>query len=273
MATIGVFDSGVGGLSVVREMLRQLPDHPIVYIADQVHAPYGQRPLAEIRELSEGITGFLLGQGAQAIVVACNTASAAALNWLRHRCPELPFVGMEPALKPAAEHTRTGHVGVIATAATFQGELFASLMDRFAADVVVHTQVCPELVPLVEAGELNSGRAREVLRTYLEPLLAARIDELVLGCTHYPFLRPLIQEMAGPDVEIIDPAPAVARQTGKVLANAGCLGGGSEPVRHRFYTSGDPARFQAALSDLIGVRAPVVQVAWQGLQLAVTTAF
>ena len=272
-SSIGLFDSGVGGLSVAREIMRQLPAHSLIYLADQGHAPYGQRPLAEIRDFAGGITRFLLAQGSQVIIVACNTASAAALHWLRREFPDVPFVGMEPAVKPAVERSRTHHVGVIATAATFQGELFASLMDRFAADVVVHTQVCPELVPLVEAGELNSGRAREVLRTYLEPLLAARIDELVLGCTHYPFLRPLIQEMAGPDVEIIDPAPAVARQTGKVLANAGCLGGGSEPVRHRFYTSGDPARFQAALSDLIGVRAPVVQVAWQGLQLAVTTAF
>jgi glutamate racemase len=271
MATIGVFDSGVGGLSVVREILRQLPGQQIVYVADQANAPYGQRPLGEIRELSEGITGFLLNQGAQAVVVACNTASAAALHWLRRRCPELPFIGMEPALKPAAEHTQTRHVGVIATAATFQGELFASLVDRFAANIVVHTQICPELVPLVEAGELSTSRTREALRIYLEPLLAASIDELVLGCTHYPFLRPLIEELAGPGIEIIDPAPAVARQTGRVLANAGWLAASAEPVMHRFYTSGDPGRFQAALRDLIGVQAPAAQVAWQGSRLAATT--
>ena len=155
-APIGVFDSGVGGLSVVREIMALLPAQPIIYLADQAHAPYGQRPLTEIRALAEGIARFLLAEGAGVIVIACNTASAAALHGLREQFPTVPFVGMEPAVKPAVEHTRTGHVGVIATAATFQGELFASLLDRYAGRVAIHTQICPELVPLVEAGELDS---------------------------------------------------------------------------------------------------------------------
>ena len=194
---VGVFDSGVGGLSVVREIMTLLPTQPIIYLADQAHAPYGQRPLTEIRALAEGIARFLLAEGAGVIVIACNTASAAALQGLREQFPAVPFVGMEPAVKPAVEHTRSGHVGVIATAATFQGELFASLLDRYAGRVAIHTQICPESVPLVEAGELNSPRARVAVHGYLAPLVAADIDQLVLGCTHYPFLRPLIEEVAG----------------------------------------------------------------------------
>jgi glutamate racemase len=268
-SAIGLFDSGVGGLSVAREIMRRLPGHPLIYLADQAHAPYGQRPLAEIRALSAGITRFLLDQGSRVIVIACNTASAAALRSLRAEFPAVSFVGMEPAVKPAAERSRSGHVGVIATSATFQGELFASLLDRFAGSVTVHTQVCPELAPLVEAGELASERTRQALTGYLVPLLAADIDELVLGCTHYPFLRPLIEEIAGPGVEVIDPAPAVARQTGRVLGLNGESGVEPgpgvvllPPSAHRFCTTGDPARFQAALLDLLGIESEVSGAAW-----------
>jgi glutamate racemase len=259
---VGVFDSGVGGLSVARELMRQAPAQPIIYLADQVHAPYGQRSLAEIRTLAEGVARFLLREGAQLVVVACNTASAAALRWLRESFPDTPFVGMEPALKPAAEHTRTGHVGVIATSATFQGELFASLMDRFAAGITIHTQACPALVPLVEAGELSSERTRAAVRAYLTPLLNAGIDELVLGCTHYPFLRPLIEQVAGAGVEIVDPAPAVARQTVRVLAGHGWLAAGEQAPTHRFLTSGNPSRFRLALGELVALDAKVEQAIW-----------
>ena len=260
---IGVFDSGVGGLSVAREIMALLPTQPIIYLADQAHAPYGQRPLTEIRALAEGIARFLLAEGAGLIVVACNTASAAALHGLREQFPAVPFVGMEPAVKPAVEHTRTGQVGVIATAATFQGELFASLLDRYAGRVAIHTQICPELVPLVEAGELNSPRARVAVHEYLAPLVAAGIDQLVLGCTHYPFLRPLIEEIAGAGVSVIDSAPAVARQAGRVLAQHGWLVENTASPAHQFYTTGDPIRFQIALRDLLCVMTDVRQAAWQ----------
>jgi len=244
--------------------MRQLPAHSLIYLADQGHAPYGQRPLAEIRDFAGGITRFLLAQGSQVIVVACNTASAAALHWLRREFPDVPFVGMEPAVKPAVERSRTHHVGVIATAATFQGELFASLLKRYASDVIVHTQVCPELVPLVEAGELDTPRTRAAVEAYLASLSAAGIDELVLGCTHYPFLRPLIEEALGPDVDVIDPAPAVARQTARVLAQRGWLDGdGVSPAKsHSFYTTGDPARFGVALHSLLGLDAAICAAAW-----------
>jgi glutamate racemase len=261
---VGVFDSGVGGLSVVRELMQQVPAQPIIYLADQAHAPYGQRSLEEIRALAQGIAAFLIGEGARLIVVACNTASAAALRSLREGFPETPFVGMEPALKPAAEHTRTGRVGIIATSATFQGELFASLMDRFAAGITVYTQACPELVPLVEAGELSTERTRAALQGYLAPLLAAGIDELVLGCTHYPFLRPLIEQVTGAGVEIVDPAPAVARQTVRVLAGRDWLAGGDQAASHRFFTSGSPDRFRIALRELVGLDAGVEPAGWDG---------
>jgi glutamate racemase len=261
MARVGVFDSGVGGLSVVRELTAQLPAQPLIYLADQIHAPYGERSLDEIRELSEGITRFLLAQGAQVIVIACNTASAAALKWLRAKYPDVPFVGMEPAVKPAAERTRTRHVGVLATPATFQGELFASLVDRFGADVRVHTQVCPEFVPLVEAGELDTARTREVVRKYVSPLVEAGVDELVLGCTHYPFLMPLIVQAAGPGVEIIDPAPAVARQVGRVLAQRRWLVGDA-PREQEFCTTGDAEQFERALRQLLGVEEAARGAVW-----------
>ena len=272
---VGVFDSGVGGLSVTREIMALLPAQPIIYLADQAHAPYGERPMTEIRALSEGITRFLLAEGAGVIVIACNTASAAALHGLREHFADVPFVGMEPAVKPAVESTRSGQVGVIATAATFQGELFASLLDRYAGRVAIHTQICPELVSLVEAGELNSARARGTVAHYLAPLLAAEIDQLVLGCTHYPFLRPVIEDVAGADVSVIDPAPAVARQTGRVLAQRGWLaeaypaqGSSSDRQQcfqptHRFYTTADPIRFEAALRDLLNMKAGVRQAVWQ----------
>ncbi len=251
---------------MVRELIAQLPSHPIIYLADQAHAPYGQRSLDEIRGFAAGITRFLLKQGSQLIVIACNTASAAALHWLRQEMPTVPFVGMEPAVKPAAERTRTGHIGVIATAATFQGELFASLLDRFADQVVVHPQACPDLVPLVEAGELDTERARAAVQRYLAPLLAAGVDQLVLGCTHYPFLRPVIQEVAGPGVQIIDPAPAVARQVGRMLAKQGWLADqdqtGQALPRHRFYTTASPTRFRAALRRLLNGSGVVKAAAW-----------
>ena len=269
MAQVGVFDSGVGGLSVVRELLAQLPQVSLIYVADQAHAPYGQRSLDEICRLSDGITRFLLDQGARVIVIACNTASAAALHWLRRQYPGVPFVGMEPAIKPAAERTRTRHVGVMATRATFQGELFASLIDRFAADVTVHTQVCAELVPLVEAGELDTEQARAAVAEYVAPLVAAGIDQLVLGCTHYPFLRPLIEDAAGPGVEIIDPAPAVARQVGRVLALQG-HGDEAEARGSRFYTTGDPLRFSGQLRSLIGLNHRARPAAWVSGRLGIS---
>ena len=195
-APIGVFDSGVGGLSVLRALWHELPGEATLYLADQAHVPYGSKTLEEVRGFAEGITRFLLGQGAKLIVVACNAASAAALQHLRQVFPAVPFVGMEPALKPAAQGSLSRVVGVLATPVTFQGELYASLVDRFANGIRVLQHTCPGLVGQIEEGDLDGPGTRAILEEALLPMLAQGTDRLVLGCTHYPFVIPLIQEIA-----------------------------------------------------------------------------
>jgi glutamate racemase len=265
---VALLDSGVGGLSILREVRRQHPAEDVLYVADQAHVPYGPRPLAEIRRFSEGITRFFLARDAKVVVVACNAASAAALHHLRAVFPDVPFVGMEPAVKPAAESTRSGVIGVITTRATYQGELFASVVDRFAVGVEVVTQVCPEFVTLVEAGQFDGPAARRVVRERIAPLLDAGIDRLVLGCTHFPFLIPLLEEVVGPAVTIVDPAPAIARQVGRIIA-----GRENDPTRAgrvTYYTSGELAAFRQVAERLLG--APIPQgsahaLRWSGGEL------
>jgi glutamate racemase len=249
---IGVFDSGVGGLSVLRAVRARLPGERVVYVADQGHVPYGPRTLEEVRGFSAEIVRFLIAQGAKLTVVACNTASAAALHFLRQQFPEMPFVGMEPAVKPAAETTRSGVVGVIATPATFQGELYASVVERFAQGVTVLQDACPGLVARIEAGDLEGPRTREILERALAPMLARGADTLVMGCTHYPFVIPLIQQIAGPSVRVIDPAPAIARQVERVLSARALLNPSSAPTPITFYTTGDPSAMQTLLPRLLG---------------------
>jgi glutamate racemase len=249
---IGVLDSGVGGLSVLREIRTQLPAEPVIYLADQGHVPYGPRSIEQVRAFTVEAARFLIDQGARLVVVACNTASAAALYPLRERFPDTPFVGMEPAVKPAARDTKTGVIGVIATEATFQGELYASVVGRFAQDVRVQTRACPEFVRLVEAGETGTPAARAAVQRCLGPLLEAGIDQLVLGCTHFPFLKEAIQAEIGPGVTIVDPSPAVARQVGRVLTERTLLADGADPGRVIYYTSGDPGTFRKTLGVLLG---------------------
>lgn len=263
MGLIGIFDSGVGGLSVLRSLRLQLPDEAIIYLADQAHVPYGPRPLEQVRTFSEQITRYLLGQGASLIVVACNTASAAALQHLRQTFPMTPFVGMEPAVKPAAEQTRSKVVGVLATPATFQGELYASVVERFAQGVVLLQSTCPGLVAQIEAGDLDGPLTRRILEDALQPMLAQGIDTVVLGCTHYPFVIPLIQHIVGPAVRVIDPAPAVARQAARLLMSNGLRQEiATIPPSLRFLTTGDPEALAAALPRLLGEQAPVEKVCW-----------
>ncbi len=273
--TIGIFDSGVGGLSVLRAIRALLPQHPVIYLADQAHVPYGPRALEEVRGFAEGITRFLLRHGARVIVVACNTASAAALYHLRTMYPDVPFVGMEPAVKPAAEQTQTGRVGVLATPATFQGALYASVVERFASHVRLYQDTCPGLVEAIEAGDLDGETPRQILERALQPMLAEGIDTVVLGCTHYPFVIPLIQEIAGPEVRVIDPAPAVARQTQRVLDRQGWLAPPGQAGPVRFFTSGEAERFKAQVQRLLGEQKAVVEkVVWSGgeVKLALSTA-
>jgi glutamate racemase len=255
---IALFDSGVGGLSVLREVRRQLPTEHLIYFADQAHVPYGPRTLEEIRIFARGATHFFLEHRAKAIVIACNAASAASLHFLRELFPEVPFVGMEPAVKPAAEHTSKGIIGVITTKATYQGELFASVIDRFAAGVEVITQVCPDFVTFVEEGQIDTPAVYRAAEAYLRPLLATGIDQLVIGCTHFPFLTPVLEEVAGPHVTIIDPSPAVARQTGRVTAHI--RNSSQEMGTTTFFTSGDPEMFRALAERLLGESIPPARV-------------
>jgi glutamate racemase len=259
---IGVFDSGVGGLSVLRAIRAQLPAESVLFFADQSHVPYGLRPQDEIRAFSKEITRYLLNLGAKLIVVACNTASAAALHSLRRAFPNTPFVGMEPAVKPAAELTHTRVVGVLATPATFQGALYASVVERFASGVTLLQDTCPGLVQEIERGELNSPVVFEILQKALCPMMEQGIDTIVLGCTHYPFVIPLIQKIVGPGVRVIDPAPAVARQTMRLLDESGMRQAASTPGMLRFYTTGDAARCEFLLPGLLGDTGPVHSLQW-----------
>ncbi|MDX1449544.1 MAG: glutamate racemase, partial [Acidimicrobiia bacterium] len=203
-----MFDSGIGGLSVLKEIRAILPEADVLYMADRARAPYGNRSLQEVARLSHEITNWLVDRGCSTIVVACNTASAAALHSLRAAQPDVPIVGMEPAVKPAAEMTKTGVVGLFATAATFQGELFDSVVDRHAGDVELIATACPGWVDLVERGVVRGAEATDALAEEIRPVVDAGADVLVLGCTHFSFLGPEIASIAGQDVLVYDPAPA-----------------------------------------------------------------
>jgi glutamate racemase len=261
---IGIFDSGVGGLSVLRAIRAELPREDMLYLGDQAHIPYGPRPKAEIRKFAFGITRFLLKQGSKLIVVACNAASAAALHELREAFPEVSFVGMEPAVKPAAETTQTGKVGVLATPTTFAGDLYASVVERFAQHVEIFKSTCPGLVEQIEAGALDAPETRTILEDALQPMLSEGIDTIVMGCTHYPFVIPLIETITGPGVRTIDPAPAVARQARRLLTQGELLNQQEVAGHKQFFTSGDTAALENSLLNLIGETGMVSQITWQG---------
>ncbi len=262
-APIGIFDSGVGGLSVLREVHAKFPYEHIIFLADQAHVPYGPRPLEQVLDFSKAITDFLLAQDVKTIVVACNTASAAALHKLRNLFPDVPFVGMEPAVKPAAERTLSGVVGVLATPATFQGKLYNSVVERFAKGVKVLQNTCAGLVAQIEKGKLNEPQTRDILEAALKPMMAQGVDHVVMGCTHYPFVIPLIEKIVGPDVEVIDPAPAVARQVGRVLDAHGLRSAESSVGTVQYLTTRDPAKLCQLLPRLIGDAGMVEQINWR----------
>jgi glutamate racemase len=248
---IGIFDSGIGGLSVWREIVRQLPMENTLYLADQAHVPYGYRSMDEIRLFCVSIVDFLLEQGAKIIVVACNAASAAALHYLRDLYPDIPFVGMEPAVKPAAGRTQTGIVGVIATQTTFQGKLFAGLIGQYGTNVKVLTRIGHGLVETVEAGILDTPETESLLKKCISPLINAGADQLVLGCTHYPFLMPVIKRLAGPGVSVIDPAPAVALQVARIIRQRDLMNNGDSKGCHIFFTSGKTDSFWEHIQRLV----------------------
>ncbi|MDN3517046.1 glutamate racemase [Aquisalimonas lutea] len=251
-APIGVFDSGLGGLSVLRAIRTRLPAEDLLYAADAARVPYGSRSAGEIRERALVLAEFLVGQGAKALVIACNTATAVAADALRERFP-VPVVAMEPAIKPAVASTRTGVVGVLATEGTLSSARFAALLEQYAGSVRVVTQPCPGLVAAVEAGETDGARIRGLLEEYLQPLEAAGADTVILGCTHYPFLVPALRSMLGPEVILVETGAAVARQLERRLAGHGLL---RDPDGHAgsecFWTTGDAAVGGPVLARLWG---------------------
>ncbi len=264
---VGIFDSGLGGLSVLREIHSLMPSQPLIYVGDQAHVPYGKRQPAEIREFSFGITRYLLHSGAILIVVACNTASAAALKALRLNFPDIPFVGMEPAVKPASQQTHNGIVGVLATPATFQGDLYNTLVEKFAQDVTILKNTLPGLVEEIENGRLDSPATHAILEKAIRPMIARGADTLVLGCTHFPFVLPLIREIAGPQVNVIDPAPSIARRTQALLQEFNLENLSGEPGQITFSTSGDAELFKTSISSLLNMQASPLKLAWDGNNL------
>ncbi len=248
---IGIFDSGVGGLSVLCEIKRLLPHENLIYIADQARVPYGTRATQEIQHFSSHIAHFLDQQHVKIIVVACNTATAAALPFLRQIFPHISFVGMEPAVKPAAQQTQSGKVGVLATAATIQSERYATLMHRFAQNVTVYEDPCLGLVEAIEAGAIAAPSTAVLLHNIIDPMLTKGVDTLVLGCTHYPFVAPIIADIVGTDVAIIDPAPAVARQTKQILTQQNLLNPTKNTPVIQFLTTGVPSQLNTFVQTIL----------------------
>lgn len=254
-APIGVFDSGVGGLTILQALQQELPQEHFIYVADTAHCPYGMRSDDEITELAIQASRWLIERGAKLIVVACNTASQAALNTLRATF-SIPFVGVVPAVKPAARATKRGRIGVAATNNAAKATYLRQLIDDFAEGIQVYAVGCPELVTLVEQGELDGPIVEEQLRHSLQPLLSKEIDVLILGCTHFPALRPVIERVAGKGVKVIDSGAAIARRTDSVLEAEGLLhpqdaayASGTEP---QLWCTGDVSAFSEVASKILG---------------------
>ena len=252
-APIGVFDSGVGGLSVLCEIRRALPSEDLIYVADTGNAPYGDRASDFIQKRAEAVVEFLLSQQVKAIVVACNTATAVAIQNLRAQFAVM-LVAIEPAVKPAVQATRSGVIAVLATRQTLASDNFSRLIERHGKGVEVLLQACPGLVEQVEKGSLDGAEAEILLTEYIAPLLQRRVDTLVLGCTHYPFLSPLIQKIVGDTVTIIDPAAAVARELSRRLQAQQLLNSKRSGGVEQFLTSGAPEQVAPIVSKLWGQR-------------------
>ena len=254
-APVGVFDSGIGGLTVAHEIIRQLPHERLIYFGDTARVPYGPKSPDTVRRYSREIASFLQGEGVKAIVVACNTATAHALPVLREELP-LPVIGVvEPGARAAMRATRSGHVGVIGTAGTVKSGAYERAIRDIDPDVRITARACPLFVPLIEEGWVDSEVTRLVAREYLEPLAEAGVDTLVLGCTHYPLLKPLIAEVMGPDVRLIDSAAETAAEAARVLGEHALESPETGKGTHRFVASDDPLQFlqlgQRFLGDAI----------------------
>jgi glutamate racemase len=250
---IGVFDSGVGGISVLKHIHTLLPNEDLMYVADSKFAPYGNKTPEFIQERAVWIADFLIAKGAKALVVACNTATAAAVDLLRQKY-HLPIIGMEPAVKPAAAASKTGVIGVLATSGTLKSAQFAALLEHYGQQVEVVTQACHGLVECVERGELDSTATQDLLASYVQPLIAAGADTIVLGCTHYPFVRPLIENLVGDDVVLIDTGAAVAKELKRRLEDTRLFNGETQIGQVAFWSNSTHANAEDIVTRLWGER-------------------
>lgn len=250
---IGVFDSGVGGISVLKHIHTLLPNEDLIYVADSKFAPYGNKTPEFILERALWIADFLIAKGAKSLVVACNTATAAAVDLLRQTY-HLPIIGMEPAVKPAAAASKTGVIGVLATSGTLKSAQFAALLEHYGQQVEVVTQACHGLVECVERGELDSTATQDLLASYVQPLIAAGADTIVLGCTHYPFVRPLIENLVGDDVVLIDTGAAVAKELKRRLEDARLLNAKTQIGQVGFWSNSTHADAEDIVMRLWGKR-------------------
>ncbi|HSS62720.1 MAG TPA: glutamate racemase [Candidatus Limnocylindrales bacterium] len=249
-APLGIFDSGVGGLSVLREIRAALPAESIYYVADSANAPWGDKPPGFVRERALQISRFLVGRGVKAIVIGSNTGTAGSAEALRSEL-SVPVIGIEPGIKPAVSASRSRVVGAIVPAAVGESDRLASLLDRFGGDVKVIIQPVPGLVEHIEQADVDGPEVRRMVEGYIQPMLDAGADAIVLGSTHYVFLKPLLAEIAGPGVALIETGAAVARQLARVLDERHLRAGGDSGTE-RFWTSGDPGTSRRVISALLG---------------------
>lgn len=267
---IGVFDSGLGGLTVAGEVLRRLPNERIVYFADSAHVPYGERPPVEIQEFAVGIIRFLLGHGAKTIVMACNMSSAVALDLAKATFPGVPILGMIDPGSRAAVAEMDGPIGVLATSGTVKSGAYERTIRRLCPDAEVYQQACPAFVPIVESGRVDTEEAEVAVRSCVEPLLLGGVKSIVLGCTHYPFLRQVIERVA-PNVRIIDPAEETVRELQNILEDKDALAGQNPSDDHLFCASGDTDGFAKLGSRFLGREISHVKHARWGVDLHLET--
>ena len=253
---IGVMDSGVGGISVLKRIHALLPNESLIYFADSKYAPYGSKTAAEITARCMEIADFLIAKDVKVLVVACNTATAAAIDAMRERYT-LPIIGMEPAVKPAAEASKNGVIGVLATVGTLKSAQFAALLESYGRNVKVVTQACVGLVECIERGELDTPETKALIRQYCMPLLAEGADTIVLGCTHYPFVKDVIREIVGEDISLIDTGAAVAKQLKRQLEEKCLLSTSQEKAEVHFWTNSEAENAQQVSEALWGENADI----------------
>lgn len=256
---IGIFDSGVGGLSVWKELVKSLPNESVIYYADNANCPYGPKSQDVIINLVSKVVDFLISKKCKIIIVACNTATAAAIDFLRSTY-SVPFIGMEPAVKPAAQNSKTKSIAVLATEGTFNGKLYNETSQKYAKDVELNIKIGDKLVDIVEKGLINEPETKEHLEILVKPLIEKNIDHLVLGCTHYPFLTNQLKEVLPPHVRIIDPAPAVIKQAIKILEQYDLINKQSEKPFYNFYSSGNTKILKNILNEITSLNFSLNQI-------------